>query len=300
MHLGNGIICPVTGIPMIALALGTAVYAFKQAKKDFSKDKILPAVALTGLVFGLQMINFAIPSTGSSGHIIGAILLAALLGPYVGFLSMCLIILTQALFFADGGILALGCNIFNMGIVACFIAYPFIYKPFAAKNRVFTGALLASVAALQLGALSAVFESTGSVSGNIWNFMGLMQGIHLPIGMVEGIVTGAVIVTSKFVDSRKMTAVFGTLAVILAGVVSSYASQKPDGLEWSLLNISDSVTAQTQSIFFALSESVQAKTAVLVNAPSVLANLAGLVIVGVLMYALCMLLFNTRVNSNAE
>ena len=63
MHLGNGIICPVTGIPMLAIAAGTAFYAYKKARKDFTKDKILPTVALTALVFALQMINFAIPST---------------------------------------------------------------------------------------------------------------------------------------------------------------------------------------------------------------------------------------------
>lgn len=71
MHSGNGIICPVTGISIMAVALGTAFYAYKKARKDFSKDKIFPAVALTTLVFALQMINFAIPITGSSGHIVG-------------------------------------------------------------------------------------------------------------------------------------------------------------------------------------------------------------------------------------
>ena len=70
MHLGNGIICPVTGIPMLAIAGLTAIYAFKKAKKDFSKDKIFQTITVTGLVFALQMINFAIPTTGSSGHIV--------------------------------------------------------------------------------------------------------------------------------------------------------------------------------------------------------------------------------------
>ena len=149
MHLGNGIICPVTGIPMLALAGAAAFYAYKKARKDFSKDKILPAVAVTGLVFALQMINFAIPQTGSSGHIVGGVLLAAILGPYAAFLAMCSILLVQSVFFADGGLLALGCNIFNMGFLACFVAYPLLYKPLADRKKSVAGAILASVAALQ-------------------------------------------------------------------------------------------------------------------------------------------------------
>ena len=149
MHLGNSIICPVTGIPMLVAAGAMAVWAFKKAKKDFTKESILPAVALTSFVFALQMINFSIPTTGSSGHIVGAVLLAALLGPYTGFLAICGILLVQALFFADGGLMALGCNIFNMGILACFAAYPLIYKPLADRKRPVTGAILALIASLR-------------------------------------------------------------------------------------------------------------------------------------------------------
>ena len=104
MHLGNGIICPVTGIPMLAAAGIAAYYAYKKAKTDFTKNKIFTTVAATTLVFALQMINFAIPQTGSSGHIVGGILLAILLGPAAAFLAMCAILLVQAVFFADGGI----------------------------------------------------------------------------------------------------------------------------------------------------------------------------------------------------
>ena len=105
MHLGNGIICPVTGVPMLAIAGVTAFYAFKKARKDFPKDKIMPAVMLTALVFALQMINFAIPATGSSGHVVGAVLLAALLGPYAAFLAICSILTVQAVFSLTAGFL---------------------------------------------------------------------------------------------------------------------------------------------------------------------------------------------------
>ena len=293
MHLGNGIICPVTGIPMLAAAGVAAYFAYKKAKTDFSKDKIFKTVAATGLVFAMQMINFAIPETGSSGHIVGAILLAILLGPAAAFLAMCAILIVQAVFFADGGLLALGCNIINMGALACFVAYPLLYKPLAKINRPFLGALLSSIAALQFGSIAVVLE--GALSGSIpvaslINFAGLMQAIHLPIGIIEGAVTGVIAVAAKFVDTKKLSTGFASIAVILAGFISQYASQKPDGLEWSLLNIHNSVIMQVQGQIYAAAEAFQAKTSILANMASVPANMIGLFVVGFVMYALCMFL----------
>ena len=296
MHLGNSIICPVTGIPMLVAAGAMAVWAFKKAKKDFTKDSILPAVALTSFVFALQMINFSIPTTGSSGHIVGAILLAALLGPYTGFLAICGILLVQALFFADGGLMALGCNIFNMGILACFAAYPLIYKPLADRKRPVTGAILASIAALQLGSIAVVIESfiSGSTS-NFAMFASLMQSIHFAIGIIEGIFTAAVIViANKTAISKKFSYSISGLALILAGFISQYASTKPDGLEWSLLNMSESFVEQTQGYFYNLSEIIQAKTAILSQIPAIPANILGLLAVAFIMYAACIILTNKK------
>ena len=296
MHLGNSIICPVTGIPMLVAAGAMVVWAFKKAKKDFTKDSILPAVALTSFVFALQMINFSIPTTGSSGHIVGAVLLAALLGPYTGFLAICGILLVQALFFADGGLMALGCNIFNMGILACFAAYPLIYKPLAGRKRPVTGAILASIAALQLGSIAVVIESfiSGSTS-NFAMFASLMQSIHFAIGIIEGIFTAAVIViANKTAISKKFSYSISGLALILAGFISQYASTKPDGLEWSLLNMSESFVEQTQGYFYNLSEIIQAKTAILSQIPAIPANILGLLAVAFIMYAACIILTNKK------
>ena len=283
MHLGNSIICPVTGIPMIVAMGATAIWAFKKARTDFTKEKILPTVMLTALVFGIQMINFSIPTTASSGHIIGAILLSALLGPYVAFLSMCSILLVQSLFFADGGILALGCNIFNMGFLACFVAYPIVYKVF--KNKV-VGSIFASIVALQLGSLAVAVES--AISGSITNmamFTSLMCSIHLAISVIEGIVTAGIVAVAQKTNLSKMFSyITGGFALVLAGFISNYASTKPDGLEWSLLNMSDSFVAQTQGQIYAISEAIQTKTAVLTSIPSIYANLIGLLAVTIIAY----------------
>lgn len=292
MHLGNSIICPVTGIPMIIAAGAAAFWAFKKAKKDFNRENILPTIALTGFVFALQMINFSIPSTGSSGHIVGGLLLAALLGPYAGFLAICSILLVQAVFFADGGLMALGCNIFNMGFLACFVAYPFVYKPLAENRRTALGAILASIIALQLGSIAVVAESalSGSTSADVGLFASLMQSIHLAIGLVEGVFTAAVILIAQRATQKPFIYSIAGISLILAGVISQFASSKPDGLEWSLINMSDAFTVQTQGYIYSASELIQSKAAILTQMPSIPANIAGLTLTALLMIAICKLL----------
>lgn len=81
------------------------------------------------------MINFTIPGTGSSGHLCGGMLLSALLGPYAGFLTMIGVLLIQCLLFADGGLLALGCNIWNMAFYGCFIGALLIWKPMMRRGH---------------------------------------------------------------------------------------------------------------------------------------------------------------------
>src|SRR5208337_4574407 len=128
MHMADALISPAVGGVMLAATAGLTVYSARNLKEEIDDRKIPLMGVLGALVFAAQMINFTIPGTGSSGHLGGAMLLAILLGPYAAFLTMASILTIQALFFADGGLLALGCNIVNMGGFACFIAYPLIYK----------------------------------------------------------------------------------------------------------------------------------------------------------------------------
>ena len=287
MHLGNGIICPVTGIPMLAIAGVSAIWALKKARKDFKKENIPQTAALTAFVFALQMINFTIPSTGSSGHIIGAVLLSALLGPYAAFLAICAILTVQAVFFADGGLMALGCNIFNMGFLACFVVYPLVYKPLVNNKKYALGAFLSSVAALQLGSIAVVVEAylSGSITSNLSSFAALMQGIHLAIGAAEGLFTAAVVyaVMNTKIRQSILTSVFAISSLVIGAFLAQYASQKPDGLEWSLLKMSDSMVMQTQGVLYSISESIQAKTSVLAQIQPIAANISGIIITALLM-----------------
>ena len=302
MHLGNSVICPVTGIPML-IAMGSAVYyALKSAKKDFNKDKILPTIVLTVFVFCLQMINFSIPYTGASGHIIGGVLLAVLLGPSVAFISMTAILLVQALFFADGGILALGCNIFNMGFISCFVAYPLVYKAISKNKNPMQAIILSSILALELGSVAVVLESV--LSGTVikpFGFLCLMVGIHFAIAFVEGLFTAAIVwLAQKFSFSKVFLSGLSLLSIILAGIISNYASSKPDGLEWSLLNISNSFIAQTQGQIYTIAETIQAKTSILLSGFSnEAANMLGLIILAVMMLGFTVLVYK-RENSVSE
>jgi cobalt/nickel transport system permease protein len=171
------------------------------------------------------------------------------------------VITVQGLFFADGGLLALGCNIWNMGIYPCFIVYPLLYKPLVgdSKNpgRILAASVLSVVVALQMGAFSVVMETilSGKSELPFTTFVLLMQPIHLAIGIVEGFITAGVInyvrsarpellesiaasrPLSSAVSVKKVVAAFVVLAVITGGALSWFASTHPDGLEWSIQKI---------------------------------------------------------------
>ena len=155
MHMADALISPAVGGAMWAAAAGLTAYSARQLNKEMDERKIPLMGVLGALVFAAQMINFTIPGTGSSGHFGGGLLLAVLLGPHAAFLTMASILTIQALFFADGGLLALGCNIFNMGFFPCFVAFPFIYKKIAANSpghkRIVAAAMVASIIGFPTG-----------------------------------------------------------------------------------------------------------------------------------------------------
>ncbi|MFR5880959.1 MAG: energy-coupling factor ABC transporter permease [Cloacibacillus evryensis] len=227
-------------------------------KKEELSEKKLPIMAVAGaFVFAAQKINFTIPATGSSGHIGGGILLAALLGGAPALLTISAVLVIQCLFFADGGLLALGSNIFNMGVIPCLVIYPLLFKPLmkkgTASGRLTLASVVSVVVALQLGAFSVVLETlaSGITALPFSSFVLLMQPIHLAIGIVEGLVTGAVL---SFVwktrpeilesaesgdDTRrrpaeKVLAMLAALTLVTGAILSGFASD-PDGLEWSVM-----------------------------------------------------------------
>ncbi len=260
MHMADALISPAVGATMWAASAGMVAYssAKVRAQRD---ERTTPLMGVLGaFLFAAQMINFTIPATGSSGHIGGGLLLAIILGPHAAFLTIASVLMVQALFFADGGLMALGCNIFNLGFFPAFVAYPLIHRTLAGASpsrlRLSLAAVVAAVAGLQMGALGVVLETVASGISSLpfTTFISLMLPIHLVIGLVEGFVTAAVV---SFVASarpdilqgaspvthperaslRPLLLTFLAAALLTGGIVSWFASAHPDGLEWAIARV---------------------------------------------------------------
>lgn len=261
MHMADALLSPAVGGAMWAGSLGTILYCAKKLREKMD-DKLIPLMGVLGaFIFAGQMINFTIPGTGSSGHIGGGMLLAILLGPYAAFLVISSVLIVQALFFADGGLLAIGANIWNLGIYPAFIGYPLIYRAMAknnaSKKAITIASVLSVVIGLQLGALSVVLETklSGITELPFSTFLLMMQPIHLAIGLIEGFATAGIVVyvrslrpdivdnlnglksASSGVSLKKVLIIMAVLAVITGGAFSWFASTYPDGLEWSIEKI---------------------------------------------------------------
>ena len=260
MHMADALINPAVGGTMWIVTAGLIAFCARKVKQTMN-DKLVPMMGVLGaFIFAAMMINFSIPGTGSSGHLGGGLILTILLGPYAAFLVISSVLVVQAFFFADGGLLALGCNIFNLGFFPAFIAYPFIYRVIARDEhgtlRAWIAAMVAAVVGLQLGAFGVVLETKASGISELpfGAFILLMQPIHLAIGIVEGLAMAAVV---AFVARARPEALFpaqaalesrnsirplliGLLiaAAIVGGAASWFASTHPDGLEWVIAKVS--------------------------------------------------------------
>ncbi|WP_306548938.1 energy-coupling factor ABC transporter permease [Desulfobulbus sp.] len=287
MHMADALLSPAVGGVMWATTAATIAFCARKTQRDLDDRKVPLMGVLGAFIFAAQMINFTIPATGSSGHLGGGMILAILLGPYAALLVIASVLTVQALFFADGGLLALGCNIFNLGVFPCFIAYPLIYKPVAgdgsSPKRLAFGATLAAIVSLQLGALGVVLETVASgISAlPLGDFLAAMLPIHFAIGLVEGLVTTAVIsfvwkarpeILAYSAVSRplgnlsiaKVLVGLGLAAIVTGGALSWFASSFPDGLEWSMAKTSgqEELEAPHQGIHHLLA-GIQEKTAFL-------------------------------------
>src|SRR4030067_973045 len=116
MHIPDGFLDPAVAILMFAVAVGFLAWSWKKVQATYSRSFVSLLAISSALVFAAQMINFPIVF-GTSGHLVGGTFLAVLLGPYAAMLSMTIVLMMQALFFADGGVLAFGANVFNMAVL---------------------------------------------------------------------------------------------------------------------------------------------------------------------------------------
>ena len=315
MHMADALVVPAVAGTMYAASTAAAAYSIRKVRLE-NEPKKIPAMGVMGaFVFAAQMINFTIPGTGSSGHLCGGMLLTAMLGPFAGFLTMTGILLIQCLVFADGGLLALGCNIWNMAFYGCFVGGFLIWKPFMKRNmtkrRITAVSVAACVITLQMGAFSVTLETlaSGITELPFSVFIGAMQPIHLAIGLVEGLITAAVLLfvyearpgmlwaetaakeEGRF-SFRRTLVILAAAAAFIGGVVSLFASALPGGLEWSMERTAGTSELAASGGAYELAESIQGTTAILPDyafsfsdsaAGTTVSGLVG----GVLVIALC-------------
>jgi cobalt/nickel transport system permease protein len=249
MHIPDGFLDAKTAIATTVFSVTGLGTALRHARQHLQSREI-PLVGLTAaFIFVAQMLNFPVAG-GTSGHLLGATLAMVLLGPSVAIIVMCSVLIIQAAIFADGGLLALGANIFNMAIVAPVSSY-IIYKALRGLLRDTRGQLIsASVASWCAVVIASVF-CAGELAWSgtaAWNIVfPAMAGIHSIIGVVEGLITMLVLAaiaktrpelltdTSIIQLNRKENKpvlIYGAVIVIgLLLLVAPFASQLPDGLD---------------------------------------------------------------------
>lgn len=244
MHIPDGFISPQVAI--VATVASTGVLTLSLSRTRESIDlKQAPIMALTtAFIFAAQMINFPVAG-GTSGHLLGATLAALILGnPWAATISIATVLLIQALLFADGGITALGANIFNIGIIGVWVSW-MLTKTLqrllggSQKRLPLVAGIAATISTVTVAiACSLELIISGTASANF--VLPAMTGIHILIGIGEGLITGSILtylITTR-PDllpgdepqlQRWLIPVIGTL--LIAGILSLFASSFPDGLE---------------------------------------------------------------------
>lgn len=286
MHMADALLSPQVAGTMYVCSALAAAYAVKKVKEEKDPGMVPKMGILGAFVFAAQMMNFAIPGTGSSGHICGGLLLSAVVGPWAGFLTMICVLTLQCLLFADGGLLALGANIWNMAFYGCFIGGGLLWQAMAksgiTSRKIAAVSVLGSVLTLQMGAFSVSAETylSGITELPFTAFLLLMQPIHLAIGLVEGGITAAVLgflyssrpellwqggqTEKNPAGGKKVLAGLGVFALFIGGVLSHFASGDPDGLEWSIAGITGSTElAERAGSIFAHAAALQEKLSLL-------------------------------------
>lgn len=247
MHIPDGFLSLTVALIFWALAVIAVAYALNRVRTELDERQVPLMGVLAAVIFAGQMLNFSVAG-GTSGHLLGAALAAILLGPWAAVLVLTCVVSVQALIFQDGGLLALGANIFNMGVVGVFVAWG-VYRlvrrltPDARWSQLLAG-FLAAWSSIETASLAAALQLalSGTSPANI--AVPAMGGIHALIGLGEGLITlgalgfliavrpGLVSGSGLAKSESALVWIGGLLIAFLLAVLSPLASAYPDGLEW--------------------------------------------------------------------
>ncbi|MFC1912411.1 energy-coupling factor ABC transporter permease [Chloroflexota bacterium] len=194
MHVPDGFLNVAMVATTYAASGGGVAYAVKEVGKKLGEKHVPLMGVLAAFIFAAQMLNFPVVG-GTSGHLIGAALAAILLGPWAAVLIMSCVLLAQSLIFQDGGLLALGANIFNMGIIASFSGY-YLYRLVAAimgesRKGKLVGGFVGAWGSVFLASIACAIELALSGASPMTVVLPAMAGFHALIGIGEGLITGA-------------------------------------------------------------------------------------------------------------
>jgi len=211
LHIPDGFISAPVSLAFLAIAAFFVFIALRGAKKQLD-EKVAPLAGLAAVfIFAMQMINFPV-AAGTSGHLIGGALAAILIGPWAGVLAVTVVLFVQALFFADGGLIALGLNVVNLSVIATLGSW-YVFKLFQKllpKNRIgfLTATAIAAYISVPLAAVgfSIQFALGGTTAIELSKVLIAMLGVHTVIGIGEAIIT---VLTVSAVLSVRRDLVYG-------------------------------------------------------------------------------------------
>jgi cobalt/nickel transport system permease protein len=210
VHISDGLIINSTSIIfaiiMWAVSIGILVWSWRKAQQTYTRSISALLAVSSAFIFAAQMINFPI-AFGTSGHLVGGTFLAVLLGPFAAILSMTLVLGMQAVFFADGGIVAFGMNLFNMAIIGG-LSY-FLIKLLTRNNKsqkwFMSSVFIASWSSVLLGALITSFEIAPAFTGGITVTLPSMMLLHGIIGIGEGAITTVLVTSIQRINLTNLT-----------------------------------------------------------------------------------------------
>ena len=246
MHIPDGFLEPKVWVSLTAVSAAAVAFASKKVSKNLDEKKVPLMGVIAAFVFAAQMVNFPVGG-GTSGHLMGGVLIATIMGPFAALLMISTVLIIQALLFQDGGITALGANIFNMGIVGAGLGY----LTFKGLNRVTGNLNFAVFTASWLSVVTAagIAAAELSISGVIPISVSLpaMTGVHAIIGIGEGAITiaalwlisgvskdvfyGVQTVEASKVQRRPIPWILLAVSMSVAVFIAPFASEFPDGLE---------------------------------------------------------------------
>jgi cobalt/nickel transport system permease protein len=243
MHIPDGFLGPVVALICWVITIAVVAVAIRKTNHQLGQKQVPLMGIMAAFIFAAQMINFPVAG-GTSGHLLGGALAAIVLGPWPAVLVMTAVIAVQALLFQDGGLLVMGANILNMGILTAAVGYG-LYRLVAnrGKGLKLVGAGLAAWLSVMTAALATSLELWLSGTAGLQIVIPAMLSVHALIGIGEALITVAALafimqVRPDLLPGEKETvkgglgwAVVGLLIALAVVVISPLASADPDGLE---------------------------------------------------------------------